>query len=495
MADQKTQTQSQTSSATATTSKMDELLENSPEIFVPKLGELVDGKVINIYRNQVLVDLGGTATGIISGRETKDSDDTIKSLAEGDTISASVVEEEDSEGLIVLSLRKASQEKTWRNFINAHEEGTVIEVKVNEANKGGLLLDIDGIKGFIPVSQLAPLHYPRVNGADAQKILMRLQKLVGEVFKVKVINVDKENGKLILSEKSAFDDERKSALGGLKVGEKVKGKISGIVNFGIFVAFNGLEGLVHISEIAWGHVSNPADHGKLGDEVEVLVIGIEGEKISLSMKRLTQDPWIEAAKTFSIGKIVKGEINRITQFGAFMKLNNEINGLIHISEISPDPIKEINDTLKIGDKVEAKIITVDLDDHRIGLSIKALKEPAKKEKPAEEEVKEAPEKADKEEKTEKKEEKTEEKPAEKKEETATEKPEEKTETKEEKAEAPAETAQNVEDLKGVTAKNKKTLVEAGFKTLEDLKKAKVADLNKLDGIGPKTAEKIIALAG
>jgi small subunit ribosomal protein S1 len=233
------------------------------------------------------------------------------------------------------------------------------------------------------------LHYPRVNGADANMILQRLQALVGTKFLVKIINIDKENGKLILSEKAAMEEQRKVALTSLKVGQKVKGKISGIVKFGIFVAFDGLEGLVHISEIAWGHVKDPADYGKLGNDVEVLVIGIEGEKISLSMKRLVEDPWLEAAKAFKLGDVVDGEINRLTPFGAFIKLGDEINGLIHLTEISAEPIKDPSEVLKLGDKVKAKIIAIEPTEHRIGLSIKALSEEPKKKikKEAEEEAK------------------------------------------------------------------------------------------------------------
>jgi small subunit ribosomal protein S1 len=368
-----------------------------PEFKLPLPGELVDGKVIAIYKNKILVDIGGIATGIISGKEAKDSTDTLKKLKAGDNLSAYVIEDEDKEGYIVLSLRKASQEKTWKNFLDAFEKSDVIDVVANEANKGGLLLDIDGIKGFIPVSQLAPMHYPRVNGADSNQILLRLQELVGLKFKVKIINIDKDNGKLILSEKAAMEDQRKNALSQLTINDVVKGKISGIVKFGIFVAFEGLEGLVHISEIAWGHVKNPSDYGRLGDEVDVMVIGIDGDKISLSMKRLHEDPWLEAAKNYKIGTIIEGEVNRITPFGAFVKLSDDINGLIHVSEISADKeVKDPSELLTVGDKVKAKVIAIEPDEHRVGLSVKALTAPAVDEKnEAEEEKKKTKKKADK----------------------------------------------------------------------------------------------------
>ncbi|MBI2634713.1 S1 RNA-binding domain-containing protein [Candidatus Peregrinibacteria bacterium] len=371
-----------------TGSLMDELLAKAGDLNLPEPGDVVEGTVVSLWKNRILVDLDGIATGIISGQEAADSSGTVKSLKVGDRVFAYVLEEENSEGMVVLSLRKASQQKTWQKFLHAHDTDEAITVTANEANKGGLLLNIDGIKGFIPVSQLAPLHYPRVDGADSSMILARLQKLIGVPLLVKVLTLDKESGKLILSERAAEEEERQRALKKLEIGQKVKGKISGIVNFGIFVTFDGLEGLVHISEIAWGHVKDPHDYGKNGDEVEILVIGREDDKISLSMKRLVPDPWVEATKKYKVGTIVEGEVNRITPFGAFVKLDNEINGLIHVSEISDTEITDPAEVLTLGKKVKAKIIAIDPDDHRVGLSIKALteKKSAKKEEVKEEEL-------------------------------------------------------------------------------------------------------------
>jgi small subunit ribosomal protein S1 len=392
---------------------MDQLLQKSPPMVIPKPGELIEGKVIDCNKHRILVELGGVNIGIISGREARDSMETIKSAKPGDDIFASVLESENEEGFVVLSLRKAGQEKAWQNFREAYEKSTVITVKASEANKGGLLLQVDGIKGFIPVSQLAPLHYPRVNGADAGLIFEKLKKLTGIPLSVKIINIDKENGKLILSERAAYEEERRHALKDLKPGDRVKGKISGVVKFGLFVAFEGLEGLVHISEIAWGHVKDPSEHGKVGDPVEVQVIGIDGDKISLSLKRLIPDPWGEIAKEFKIGKTVKGEINRLAPFGAFIKLTDDINGLIHLSElVSKDggPVNDASEVLTVGQTVEAKVIDVNLEEHRIGLSIKALqeapkqkestkkKEAKKEEEDQKEEKKESVEKSEKEKK-------------------------------------------------------------------------------------------------
>ena len=394
---------------------MEQLLKMAPPFTMPKAGSLIDGKVVTIYKNKILVDINGINTGIITGKEARDAGDTAKKLKAGDTVAAYVIEEENDEGYTVLSLRKASQERTWQNFEEAFNNGTVIEVSAREANKGGLLLEIDGIKGFIPVSQLAPMHYPRVNGADTGLILRRLQQLIGIKFSVKIINVDKLNGKLILSEKAAYEDQRKKSLHGLKIGSTAHGRISGIVKFGIFVTFDGLEGLVHISEIAWGHVKDPADYGKLGDEVDIMVIGLDGEKISLSMKRLQEDPWLVATRGFKIGDIIEGEINRITPFGAFMKLGDDLNGLIHLTEIPGENIKDPSEVLKVGNKMKAKIIAIEPSEHRIGLSIKAVEATGKsKKKTKSEDVKKAeesvtteevPKKAANEQKSDKKEEK------------------------------------------------------------------------------------------
>ena len=357
-----------TTTATTVVS-MDQLLEDSPELVLPEPGELITGKVVSMDKGSIIVDLEGILTGIIAGREMKDAMDTSDELGIDDEVTACVLERENEEGLVVLSLSRACQEKTWDHFLDCYENDKTLKAKPKEANKGGLLLDVDGIKGFIPVSQLAPLHYPRVNGADSAKILARLQKLIGEEFTVKIISIDKENGKLILSERAAFAAERNTALSGIKVGDTVEGTISGIVKFGIFVAFNGLEGLVHISEIAWGHVSNARDYGRLGDKVKVKVIGLEGDKISLSMKQLTKDPWVEMAKKYQIGSKIKTKITRIAQFGAFVKLTNDINGLIHSSEIPGSP-KDIADVLEVGQEVEARVIEVNKDEKRNGQTLK-----------------------------------------------------------------------------------------------------------------------------
>jgi len=336
-----------------------------------ELGDLVEGVVVAIERSKIVLDLGGFSSGVITGQESLDSSNTIKDLKVGDKVEAVVIGEENEYGQLILSLRRAAQENTWDEFMKKYDESMPFEMKVREANKGGLLVEEDGIRGFVPVSQLTPQNYPRVEGGDSSLILRKLEKLVGKNLSVKVINFDEKERRLILSEKAAYRGERQAVISKLKVGEKIKGRVSGIVNFGIFVNYEGVEGLVHISEVAWGHVADPRQYAKVGDEIEVLVIGIENDKISFSMKRLTKDPWAEVVDKYKIEQKVKGPVTRITPFGVFIKLEEEVEGLIHISEFSEDEhVTDPSSLFEIGEEIEAKIISIDLDEHRVGLSVK-----------------------------------------------------------------------------------------------------------------------------
>lgn len=352
---------------------MDELLKDAPMPLRVKPGELIEGNVVYRGKNKLLVDIGGVATGIVSGRELRDSFNTFRELKVGDDVTALVLEEENDEGMIVLSLRMASQQKAWDRFHRMVEADTTMEFVPQEANKGGLLANIDGIRTFLPVSQLAPVNYPRVNNADASEIISRLQKFVGHKFTVKIITMDEEAGKIVVSEREALAEQRAKSLEHLKMGDVKEGLVSGIVKFGLFVAFDGLEGLVHISEIAWGHVKNPSEFAQIGDRVTVRVIGVEGEKLSLSIKQLTKDPWEEIAERYPVGKRVSGTIVRFADYGAFLKLEKDINGLVHLSEISHTRVTDPSEALTIGQKVDAQVINIDVDERRIGLSIKALK--------------------------------------------------------------------------------------------------------------------------
>lgn len=352
---------------------MEQLMQHSPPIFRPKPGELVEGTVVFRGKNKLLLDIQGVATGIISGRELRDSFNTFKDLQAGDIASALVLEDENDEGLVVMSLRMASQKKAWDKFHALVEGEKTMKFVAQEANKGGLIANIDGIRAFLPVSQLAPVNYPRVNNADSTEIISRLQKFIGHSFTVKIVTMDEEAGKIVVSERDAMAEERAKSLEGLKIGAEKDGVVSGIVKFGLFVTFEGLEGLVHISEIAWGHVKNPGEFADLGDRVRVKVIGVDGDKLSLSIKQLTQDPWEEVAERYPLGKKVSGTVVRFADYGAFLRLEKDINGLVHLSEIAHHKVADPSEALTIGQKVEAQVINIDIDERRIGLSIKALK--------------------------------------------------------------------------------------------------------------------------
>lgn len=351
---------------------MDELIKKSPEMLRARPGELVEGIVVFKGKNKLLIDIRGVATGIIAGRELRDSFNTFKDLNPGDDIAALVLESENDEGLVVLSLRMASQKKAWDRFHTLAGSEKTMKFTAQEANKGGLIANIDGIRAFLPVSQLSPANYPRVNNAESVEIISRLQKFIGHTFTVKIVTMDEEAGKIVVSERDAMAEERSKVLEGLKIGDEKDGVVSGLVKFGLFATFDGLEGLVHISEIAWGHVKNPSEYAELGDRVRVKVIGVDGDKLSLSIKQLTKDPWEEVAERYPLGKKVSGTVVRFADYGAFLRLERDINGLVHLSELAHHKVNDASEVLTIGQKIEAQVINIDIDERRIGLSIKAL---------------------------------------------------------------------------------------------------------------------------
>lgn len=372
-----------------------ELFEKSPEIKYPKEGEVITGTIEKIEKKNILVNVNNQFTGLVIPKELGNSVD-FSALEAGQTIDVMVLGDSIERGLLILSLKRANQIKSLNALNSNFDSGEVMTVRPTEANKWGLLVDIDGLKGFIPVSQLTPLHYPRVEGADPEKILEHLNGLLTEDFKVRVINVDEGGKKIIFSEKAAMEEERSKALETLKEGAIVEWVVSGILSYGLFVTFDGLEGLVHVSEIDWGHVHDPSKFAKVGMKVKVKVIGLDSEKISLSIKQLKDNPWDVLAKKVKTGDTIKAPISRISQFGAFMDLDGGIQGLIHLSEISHGVVKDIREHVKVGEEITAKIINFEPNKKRIGLSLKALTpapEGAKEDaKPA---VKEGPSEEDK----------------------------------------------------------------------------------------------------
>jgi len=354
----------------------EELFKNSPEIKYPKQGEVISGTIIKIEKKNILVNVNNQFTGLVVSKEVGNTID-LSDLQAGQGIDVMVLGDSVDRGLLILSLKRANQIKNLTNLSRFNESSEIITVKPTEANKWGLLVDIDGLKGFIPVSQLTPIHYPRVEWADPEKILEHLNSLVGIPFKVRVINVDEGGKKIIFSEKAAIEEDRTKALSTLKEGDVVEWVVSGILSYGLFVTFDGLEWLVHVSEIDWGHVTDPSKFAKVWMKVKVKVIGLDSEKISLSIKRLKENPWDVLAKKYKLGDSIVAPISRISKFGAFMNLEWDIQGLIHLSEISHLVVKDIREHVKVGEEVTAKIINFEPSKKRIGLSLKALQEAPK----------------------------------------------------------------------------------------------------------------------
>ena len=352
----------------------EELFKGSPEIKYPKDGEVISGTVVKIEKKNILVNVNNQFTGLVISKELGNTVD-ISTIKEGDPIEVMVLGDSVEKGLLILSLKRASQIKSLSNLGKYFKSGDIITVRPTEANKWGLLVDIDGLKGFIPVSQLTPIHYPRVEGANPEKILEHLKGLIGKDFKVRVINVDENGKKIIFSEKAAIEEKRSKALETLKEGDIVEWVVSGILTYGLFVTFDGLEGLVHVSEIDWGHVNNPSKFAKVGQKVKVKIIGLEQDKISLSIKRLKENPWDVLAGKYKIWDLIKAPVSRISQFGAFMELDGGIQGLIHLSEIAHGVVKDIRDHIKVGEEIQAKVINFEPNEKRIGLSIKAMTPP------------------------------------------------------------------------------------------------------------------------
>lgn len=362
-------------------SLFEELFKESPEIKYPREGEVVSGTVVKVEKKNILVNVNNQFSWLVISKEIGNTVD-LSSINSWDNVEVMVLWDSVERWLLILSLKRANQIKSLTNLNKYFSSEEIITVKPTEANKGWLLVDIDGLKWFIPVSQLTPLNYPRVEWADPAKILEHLDWLVWKDFKVKVINVDEAWKKIIFSEKAAISENREKALSTLKVGDVVEWTVSWILTYWLFITFDWLEWLVHVSEIDWGHVNNPSKFAKVGQKLKVKVIWLEGDKISLSIKRLQENPWEVLARKYKTGDIVKAPVSRISQFGAFIELDWWIQGLIHLSEISHWVVKDIRDFIKVGEEISVKIINFEPKEKRIWLSLKAMQEvPASQEAP------------------------------------------------------------------------------------------------------------------
>ncbi len=351
---------------------MIKLAEAEETSSVPKAGDLVRATVIGVSRNLVRLDVDGLTSAVVRGPDLQDESGEYSSISIGDEVEATVLELENENGEMELSFLHAGHQKAWDNLENLKNTGEIVLAKIISANKGGLMTRVGHVMGFLPVSQLTTENYPRVDGGDKNKILEKLNQLVNKSFEVKIIDVDEAEEKLIVSEKAAWEEKQKDVLSKYKVGTAIDGTVSGVVDFGAFVEFGeGLEGLVHISELAWQRIDNPRDIIAIGDKVKAEIIGVDGSKISLSIKKLQEDPWKKAAEKYSIGELVSGTVLKVNPFGLFVELDPDIHGLAHISELSEDGKTLPSDLAKVGDTVELRIISIEPEQHRLGLSMKA----------------------------------------------------------------------------------------------------------------------------
>ncbi|TXG77750.1 S1 RNA-binding domain-containing protein [Patescibacteria group bacterium] len=347
---------------------MDELLA-STDIKGLKTGEVVEGTVTQVRKNEVWIDLGANGVGVVMRREIGHG----QKLEVGQQVTTSVVDPEMDEGYALLSMRRAAKDRGWDELQQLFESKEIIEVAPYDANRGGLLVELEGIRGFLPVSQLAAGHYPRVSGADKDEILQKLNQLAGKPIRVRILDVSRKENKLIFSEKEAVKDDMQARFAELKVGDVVEGVITGVIDFGAFVNVDGIEGLIHISEISWERVEDPRKYVKTGDTVKAKIISIDKDRLSLSLKQTTEDPWLGEVKNFKKGDSVEGKVTRITPFGAFVQLSPAVEALVHVSEMSdeegidPEKIFQLNETKRF------KVLDIDTEGRKIALSLKDAK--------------------------------------------------------------------------------------------------------------------------
>ena len=365
---------------------MEELLaEQDSDIKSFKHGDVVEGNVVRIDKDEILVDIGAKSEGVVSNRELfgrHGGGENQAPLNIGDTVLVYVLQPESPEGHAVLSLRRAGLERKWRAMQEQFEAGVIIEAPVIDHNKGGLIVDC-GIRGFVPISQI--VDFPRRPQNDqprdaAQEIAEKLMPFVGRKLRLKILEVNRKANRLILSEKVALYEERREKrdelFSSLQVGQKVTGTVRSIAPFGVFIDLGGIDGLVHKSELSWNKVNNPESGYKVGEEVEAEVIDINHERgrISLSIRRLQPDPWHSTVADFNVGDVIDGTVTKLVNFGAFVRVRDGLEGLIHISELSHQRVAHPGDVVHEGQSLKLKIISLDSERHRLGLSLKQAEE-------------------------------------------------------------------------------------------------------------------------
>lgn len=358
---------------------MESLLQESLSLEFPTQGEIRKGVIATLRENEILVSIGTKSEGVISGRELEQiPDDERQMFTIGQEIPVYVLAPEDQNGNVVLSYVRAREEKDWDTVEALLESNQTFDSKIVGYNKGGLIVPIGGLRGFVPASQISLLRRPGANDNPEQ----RYTRMIGEPMKVRVIEVDRSRRRLILSERQALQETRETLkdrlLDGLSEGDVRKGRVTSLADFGAFVNIDGADGLVHLSEISWDRIQHPNEVLKVGDEVQVRVISVDRERkrIGLSIRQLLQDPWMRKVGELKEGMLVEGTITHLTKFGAFARIGDDIEGLIHVSELSEQRIGHPKEVVKEGDVLTLRIIKVDPERRRIGLSRRKVDSPA-----------------------------------------------------------------------------------------------------------------------
>jgi small subunit ribosomal protein S1 len=347
---------------------MDDLLAGN-DVKQLEAGDVIEGVVSSVKKHEVWIDLGARGVGVVMRREISHG----QQLEPGQTVTVSVIDPELDEGHALLSMKRAAKDRGWDELKRIFDDQEIVEVTPYDANRGGLLVELESIRGFLPVSQLAAGHYPRVSGADKDEILQKLNALVGKPIRVRVLDVSRKDNKLIFSEKEAVKDDMQARFAELKTGDIVEGVITGVIDFGAFVNVQGIEGLIHISEISWERVEDPRDYVKVGETVKAKIIAIDKDRLSLSLKQMTEDPWLKEVKAFAKGDVVEGKITRITPFGAFVQLSASVEALVHVSEMSDDETVDPQQIFKLNEKKQFKVLDIDTEARKIALSLKSAK--------------------------------------------------------------------------------------------------------------------------
>ena len=344
------------------------LLDSNQAPELPKVGDTVEGKVISVSSSEVHLDIHGVVSGVIRGRELFDESGEYSDLKIGDTAKATVLELENEFGELELSFSHAGHKKAWDELIRLMKKEVALEVPVVEANKGGLMVRVNRVIGFLPVSQLTPEHYPRVNDGDRDKILLSLKGLVGQKIKVSIISAAPKEGKLIFSEKDHTEEDREVIVGRYDVGDIVEGEVTGVTDFGVFIKIqDSLEGLAHISELDWGLVDDPRELFRVGEKIKAKIIEKQDGKVSLSIKQLKLNPWEEAAGKYVPGAAVKGVVIKYNRHGALASVEEGIAGLVHISDFKNED--ELREKLSIGQVYDFNVTVFEPKDRRMALTL------------------------------------------------------------------------------------------------------------------------------